>query len=115
VAAGPTVRLVIPQIFSLAGRFGLIDFGVVGSVDERLQERLAGLLLALAGADYDQLVDALLEMGVAASRIDRDRLRRDLENLISPYYGQPLGEIALTPSLNEEYYSAGAVLTGDKE
>jgi ubiquinone biosynthesis protein len=59
------------------GRFGLIDFGLAGSVDERSQERLAGLLLALAGADYDQLVDALLEMGVAASRIDRDRFLSD--------------------------------------
>jgi ubiquinone biosynthesis protein len=83
------------------GRFGLIDFGMVGSVDERLHERLTGLLLALAGADYNQMVDALLEMGVAAPRIDRDRLRRDLENLISPYYGRPLGEIALTPLLND--------------
>ncbi len=83
------------------GRFGLIDFGMAGSVDERLQERLAGVLLALASADYDQLADALLEMGVAASRVDRDRLRRDLENLISPYYGRPLGEIASTPLLND--------------
>ena len=82
------------------GRYGLIDFGMVGSVDERLQERLAGLLLALAARNYDQMVDALLEMGVAASRIDRE-LRRDLENLISPYYGRPLGEIALTPLLND--------------
>ncbi|HEX5083107.1 MAG TPA: AarF/ABC1/UbiB kinase family protein [Blastocatellia bacterium] len=83
------------------GRFGLIDFGMVGSVDDRLQERLSGLLLALAGADYDQLVDALLEIGVVTSRIDRDRLRRDLENLISPYNGRPLGEIALTPLLDD--------------
>lgn len=83
------------------GRFGLIDFGMVGAVDDRLQERLAGLLLALAGADYDQLVDALLEIGVATSRIDRDRLRRDLERLIAPYYGRPLGEIDLTPLLND--------------
>jgi ubiquinone biosynthesis protein len=83
------------------GRYGLIDFGMVGSVDERLQGRLAGLLLALAARNYDQIVDALLEMGVAASRIDRERLRRDLENLISPYYGRPLGEIALTPLLND--------------
>jgi len=36
-----------------------------------------------------------MDMGVAAARIDRGRLRRDLENLISPYYGRPLGEIAL--------------------
>jgi predicted unusual protein kinase regulating ubiquinone biosynthesis (AarF/ABC1/UbiB family) len=58
-------------------------------------------------------VDALFEMGVAALRIDRDRLRRDLENLISPYYGQPLGEIALTPLLNGEYYSASGLFSAE--
>ncbi len=83
------------------GRFGLIDFGMVGALDEKLQEQLAGVALALAGADYDQLVDALLEMGLATSRVDRDRLRRDLEYLISPYYGRPLGEITMTPLLND--------------
>jgi ubiquinone biosynthesis protein len=86
------------------GRFGLIDFGMVGAVDEKLQEQLAGLVLALAGPDYDQLTDALLEMGVAtarAPRLDRVRLRRDLEHLISPYYGRPLGEIDLAPLVND--------------
>jgi ubiquinone biosynthesis protein len=73
------------------GRFGLIDFGMVGTVDEKTQEHLAGLVLALIGLDYDQMVDALLEMGVTAERIDRARLRRDLEHLIAPYYGRALG------------------------
>jgi ubiquinone biosynthesis protein len=83
------------------GRFGLIDFGMVGRVDDRAQEQLAALALALAGGDYDQLVDILLEMGVTAQRIDRARLRRDLEHLISPCYGLPLGEIDLTTLIND--------------
>ncbi len=83
------------------GRFGLIDFGMAGSVDEKAQELLAGLVLALVGPDYDQLVDALLEMGVTPARVDRNRLRRDLEHLIAPYYGQPLGEIDLRPLIND--------------
>lgn len=83
------------------GRFGLIDFGMVGIVDPALQERLAELLLAITASDYDQLVDTLLEMGVTRGRIERDVLRRDLQYLISQYAGQPLGEIDLTPLLNE--------------
>jgi ubiquinone biosynthesis protein len=82
-------------------RFGLIDFGMVGRVDEKAQEHLAGLALALSGGDYDQLLDALLEMGVSAARVDRTKLRRDLEHLIAPYYGLPLGEIDLTPLIND--------------
>ncbi len=83
------------------GRFGLIDFGMVGTVDERTQDQLAGLVLALTNPDYDQLVDTLLEMGMTAARVDRMRLRRDLEHLIAPYYGRSLGEIDLTPLIND--------------
>jgi ubiquinone biosynthesis protein len=83
------------------GRFGLIDFGMVGTVDEKTQDHLAGLVLALTGPDYGELVDALLEMGVAAVRVDRARLRRDLEHLIAPYFGRSLGEINLTPLIND--------------
>jgi ubiquinone biosynthesis protein len=40
-------------------------------------------------------------MGVPATRVDRARLRRDLEHLIAPHYGLPLGEVDLTPLIND--------------
>ena len=83
------------------GRIGLIDFGMVGSVDERTQEQLIRLLLAITSQDADRLVDAFLELGVARRRVDRTLLRRDLEHLVSRYYGRPLGEIALGPLIEE--------------
>lgn len=83
------------------GRFGLIDFGMVGTLDEATQEHLARLLLAILNEDYDQLVDVLLELGLTRARIDRQTLRRDLEHFISPYYGRSIGNIDLTPLLNE--------------
>ena len=79
------------------GRFGLIDFGMVGTLDDRDQEHLAQLVLALLNADYEQLVDALLAMDVTQERVERRPLRRDLQYLIEPYVGQPLSEIDLTP------------------
>jgi ubiquinone biosynthesis protein len=83
------------------GRFGLIDFGMVGTLDESDQEHLAQLVLAILQADYEQLVDALLGMEVTHGRVERKQLRRDLQYLIEPYVGQPLGEIDLTPLLND--------------
>ena len=83
------------------GRFGLIDFGMVGALDDDARERLADLVLAITGQDYDHLVDALLALGVTTERIDRRTLRRDLERLVSAYYGQPLGEVNLTALINE--------------
>lgn len=83
------------------GRIGLIDFGMVGTVDERTREHLVRILLALTNQDTDRLVDAFLELGVTRQQVDRSSLGRDLEHLVSRYYGQPLGEIALGAILEE--------------
>jgi len=83
------------------GRIGLIDFGMVGTLDERTQEQLARLLLAVTRQDSERLVDAFLDLGAVRQQLRRDLLRRDLEHLLSRYYGKPLGEISLGPLLGE--------------
>ena len=83
------------------GRIGLIDFGMVGTVDQRTRDRLVAVVFAITSQDGDELVDAFLELGVARGPIKRDLLRRDLEHLVSRYWGRPLGEIAIGPLLQE--------------
>ncbi len=83
------------------GRIGLIDFGMVGVVDERTRGQLARLLLAVTSQDADRLVDAILEFGVSRGRVDRVRLRRDLGHLVSRYYGQSLGEVTFGSLLGD--------------
>jgi ubiquinone biosynthesis protein len=83
------------------GRFGLIDFGMVGTVDEKTQDYLANLVLALTKQDYDRLVQCILELDATNQRVDRHELKRDLEHLIKPYYGISLGNISLAPLINE--------------
>jgi ubiquinone biosynthesis protein len=85
------------------GRFGLIDFGMVGAVDEKTQDYLANLILALTKQDYDRLVQTLMELDVTKQRVDRFELRRDLEHLIKPYYGMPLGKIRLAPLIYDVF------------
>lgn len=72
------------------GTIGLIDFGMVGTVDERTQDQLARLFLAITAQDADRLVDAFLDLGVGRQRVDRALLRRDLEHLVR-YYALPPG------------------------
>lgn len=77
------------------GRIGLIDFGMVGIVDERTRDQLATLLLAIAGEDADQMAEAMLELGAVRGRVDRELLGRDLAHLLSRYAGLPVGELAV--------------------
>src|SRR6266704_1803337 len=45
--------------------------GMVGTIDERTQEHLVKLLLALTSQDADRLVEAFMELGVTSQQVDR--------------------------------------------
>lgn len=83
------------------GTIGLIDFGMVGVIDERTRDQLARFLVALSSQDASQLVDAFLDLGVGGRGATRDALERDLARLMMDVYGRPLGEIRLGPVIAE--------------
>ena len=85
------------------GVIGLIDFGMVGVLDERTQDLLADLLIAFNHQDADRLVDVFLDLGVTRKRTDRALVRRDIERLLSTYWGLPLGELKVTALLNDVF------------
>ncbi|MDQ6710268.1 MAG: AarF/UbiB family protein [Candidatus Dormibacteraeota bacterium] len=84
-----------------AGGIGVVDFGMVGTVEARMQEQLVWALLAYTSEEPERQVDALFDLGVARRRVDRTVLRRDIEHLRSRYYGRPVGEIAIRPVIND--------------
>lgn len=83
------------------GEIALIDFGMTGRLDERTQERLAALVLAVTRQDHERILDSLLELGVTRERVDRANLERDLKRLISRFYGRPLANISITDVLED--------------
>ncbi len=83
------------------GRIGLIDFGMVGTVDENTREALIRVLLAITSQDTGRLVDAFLDLGVTQQAVDRPALQRDLDLLLSRYSGMSLGEVTVGPLLHE--------------
>jgi ubiquinone biosynthesis protein len=85
------------------GRIGIIDFGMVGAVDDRLRDHLAALLVGLTRADPDAVAGALLDLGTAHRSVDRALLRDDIARLLARYSGRPVGEIALAPAINDVF------------
>jgi ubiquinone biosynthesis protein len=79
-------------------RIGLIDFGMVGSVDDGTREALALLIVGVFGGDSDRVIDALLALGVTGSNVDRSALKRDLQPKIQAYKSGAIGA-GLSPIL----------------
>lgn len=77
------------------GTLALIDFGMVGEVDEQLQEQLTDFLVAFAGGDPDGLASALVELSVTRAGVDEEALRDSLVPFVALYHGRRLGEIRM--------------------
>ena len=75
------------------GGIGLIDFGMVGALDAELRDQLAGLAVALVRGNPDRLAAALLGLGAASARVDRERLRDDLAELLDRYSSRGPGKL----------------------
>jgi ubiquinone biosynthesis protein len=77
------------------GRIGIIDFGMVGGLDDHLRFRLGWLLFALEREDPHRVARAMLALGTSTSAVDLGTLTEDLARFMSRYEHRPLGETAL--------------------
>ena len=76
------------------GMIALLDYGMVGRLGDRFRESLLRLAMAISRHDSNRIVDELLTLGAAPVSLDRRRMKRDLESLLSRYDGLALGEIS---------------------
>ena len=83
------------------GLVGIVDFGMVGTIDDPLREQLSRLLTGFLRQDPDRLTDAVLALGTSTEPVDRGRLREDLAGLLTQYYGRSIGEISLRSALGD--------------
>lgn len=78
------------------GRVGLVDFGIMGYLDEETMHQVAYLFLGYAERDYDLIMEALLASGVLpAEWVDLAAFRRDLKDISEPFYGRSLQTISV--------------------
>lgn len=79
----------------------LLDYGIVGRLDEELKLFLTDMLSAIVNRDMDELVSLLLYGGNISDTLDVGALKRDMFNFIDGYYEIPLNEIEVGRVLME--------------
>jgi ubiquinone biosynthesis protein len=84
-----------------AHTIGLLDFGMVGVLDNRLRQRILPILLAIVEQDPARIVEELTYVGVAPHDIALDALERDVRRLMARYYGRSLQEIRIADVIEE--------------
>jgi ubiquinone biosynthesis protein len=82
-------------------RVGIVDFGMVGTLDDRLRDQLGRLLSGFLRRDPGRSADALLALGTSTGVVDRVRLREDLGGLLARYSGRSIGEVSLRSAIGE--------------
>lgn len=83
------------------GRIGIIDFGMVGEIDDELRERLGGLLLALVRQDPDRITTAVLRLSATQRTHSRTVLREDLRRVVRRYAGRAVGDLPVLELMND--------------
>jgi len=78
------------------GRVSLVDFGIIGYLDEEVMRQLAYLFLGYAEHDYDMVMDALLDAGlINEDTMDIASFRVDLKDISEQFYGRSLKRISV--------------------
>ncbi|MFO8083737.1 MAG: AarF/UbiB family protein [Desulfobacterales bacterium] len=84
------------------GRVSLVDFGIMGYLDEAMMMQIANVFLGYAEHDYDLIMEALLDAGlIDEDSMDLKNFKRDLRQMSEPFYGRSLQTISVRDVYDE--------------
>jgi ubiquinone biosynthesis protein len=92
----PGNLLIMPQ-----NVIGLIDFGMVGRIDDGLRETVEDMLMALGDRDATRLTRVIIRMGEAPRDLDASALAGDVSDFVAHYADQPIERMNLSAALND--------------
>jgi ubiquinone biosynthesis protein len=80
---------------------GLLDFGMVGRIDERLREQIEDILMAIVQHDVPLLVRIIKQIGRAPPQLDEAGLANDVADFVGHYATQSLENFPVGAALSE--------------
>lgn len=88
-------------LVSKDGKIILLDFGLIGILDEEMRETLADLLMAVVKKDTDRIAELFSQLGVMKEEVDIRGVKSDLRDFIDKYYGVPLSMLSVNDIVND--------------
>ncbi|OGU16851.1 MAG: hypothetical protein A2076_00370 [Geobacteraceae bacterium GWC2_53_11] len=85
--------LVLPD-----GRLSLLDFGMMGELDEPMRESLTDLLAAVVKGDARLATDAYLDMAMASENVNRAALMLDIKAVLYEIHRSNLADVSIGDS-----------------
>jgi ubiquinone biosynthesis protein len=80
---------------------GLLDFGMVGRIEERLREDIEEMLLAITSHDVSLLTSVIVRMGETPADLDERALAVDVADFLGDYASQSLEQLNLGNALRD--------------
>ena len=115
--AAQGARLFLKQVFDLGifhgdphpgnmriqpnGTIALIDYGMVGFLDEEKRELLVDLIVAVAKSDVTLAVRVVQSLGQPSRPLDLSLLRIDIKDFVETYYGISLEQLRVGRMLQD--------------
>ncbi|MCD5401540.1 AarF/ABC1/UbiB kinase family protein, partial [candidate division NPL-UPA2 bacterium] len=86
---------------------GLVDFGIVGRLDEETLRSIANMLISLISHDLDRLGNEFINLSLSSEEFDRRSFKADLLEFVDSYFGLPLKCIRAENFINDMLRLAG--------
>lgn len=81
--------------------FALLDYGMVGRMDERLHDDFCEMLISVTRQDPEHLAALIMRLGITPSTLDRSLLSNDVADFLGNYSMQSLDNFDLSGALIE--------------
>jgi len=80
---------------------GLLDFGMVGRINEKLREDIEEMLLSIVSRDVPLLTTIIKRIGSCPPRLDEAALTSDIADFVGQYASQSLEQFNVSGALND--------------
>ncbi|WP_183353019.1 ABC1 kinase family protein [Geomonas silvestris] len=77
------------------GKLSILDFGMIGELDEQMRESLTDLLAAVVKGDARQATDAYLGLAMASESVNRAALTLDIKAVLYEIHRSTLSDVSI--------------------
>ncbi len=83
------------------GKIALLDFGIVGRLSPLMKEHMTDFFISLTDADVEKMVSTSVKLGVVSDDVNMEKVKQDLYDKMSAYYGTSIDKIKTSRVLND--------------